>query len=90
MKAKIPNWLTARISSRAETPQIRPGGVSRRVSSLPNELARKPAQKQAAAKLRHAKLDQAWLNSDKTNAFFARRLLGVYQTVLRSPVWLNS
>lgn len=21
---------------------------------------------------------------------FARRLLGVYQTVLRSPVWLNS
>ena len=56
----------------------------------PNELARKPARKQAAAKLRRAKLDQAWVNSDKTKAFFARRLLGVYQTVLRSPVWLNS
>ena len=52
----------------------------------PSELARKPARKQVAAKPRRAKLNQAWVNSDKTNAFFARRLLGVYQTVLRSPV----
>jgi hypothetical protein len=30
-----------------------------------------------AAAPRRAKLNQAWVNSDKTKAFFARRLLGV-------------
>jgi single-strand DNA-binding protein len=55
-----------------------------------SDPAQKPVWKQAAAKPRRAKPNQARLNSDKTNAFFARRLLGVYQTVLRSPVWLNS
>jgi hypothetical protein len=32
---QVPNWSTARNSSRAEAPQIRPGGVSRRASSVP-------------------------------------------------------
>ena len=51
---------------------------------------RKPARRKTADKLRRANPIHAWVNSDKTNAFFARRLLGVYQTVLRSPLWLNS
>ena len=34
VKAKTPNWSTARNSSQADTPQIRPGGASRRVSSF--------------------------------------------------------
>jgi hypothetical protein len=70
----------------------RSGPVAQAAGSLrfASEPAQKPVRKQAAAKPRRAKPNQAWLNSDKTNAFFARRLLGVYQTVLRSPVWLNS
>ena len=52
--------------------------------------AQQPARIKTADKLRRANPIHAWLNSDTTKDFFARRLLGVYQTVLRSPVWLNS